>query len=100
MVQVNTSGEQSKCGLLPSETVAIVEHMNAKCPSLEFVDLMTIRSFGYDLSQGPNADFQVLLSLQEELCKKLNPIKQVELSMGMSMDFQHAVEAGSTSSAQ
>ena len=74
--------------------------MNAKCPSLEFVELMTIRSFGYDLSQGPNADFQVLLSLQEELCKKLNPTKQVELSMGMSMDFQHAVEAGSTSSAQ
>uniref|UniRef100_A0A8C0JMQ8 Pyridoxal phosphate homeostasis protein n=1 Tax=Canis lupus dingo TaxID=286419 RepID=A0A8C0JMQ8_CANLU len=88
MVQVNTSGEQSKHGLLPSETVSMVEHINAKCPSLEFVGLMTIGSFGHDLSQGPNPDFQVLLSLREELCKKLSvPPEQVELSMGMSMDF-------------
>ncbi|XP_008586173.1 PREDICTED: proline synthase co-transcribed bacterial homolog protein isoform X1 [Galeopterus variegatus] len=97
MVQINTSGEESKYGLPPSETVAVVEHINAKCPSLEFVGLMTIGSFGHDLSQGPNPDFQVLLSLREELCKKLNiPTDQVELSMGMSMDFQHAIEVGST----
>lgn len=51
---------EGKHGLLPSETVAMVEHINAKCPSLEFVGLMTIGSFGHDLSQGPNPDFQVL----------------------------------------
>nr|KAF6428273.1 pyridoxal phosphate binding protein [Rousettus aegyptiacus] len=97
MVQINTSGEESKHGLLPSETVAMVEHINTKCPSLEFVGLMTIGSFGHDLSQGPNPDFQMLLSLREELCKKLNiTADQVELSMGMSMDFQHAIEVGST----
>ncbi|XP_023486307.2 pyridoxal phosphate homeostasis protein isoform X2 [Equus caballus] len=97
MVQINTSGEESKHGLLPSETVATVEHIKAKCPSLEFVGLMTIGSFGHDLSQGPNPDFQVLLSLREELCKKLSiPTEQVELSMGMSLDFQHAIEVGST----
>lgn len=97
MVQINTSGEESKHGLPPSETVATVEHINAKCPSLEFVGLMTIGSFGHDLSQGPNPDFQMLVSLREELCKKLNiPTDQVELSMGMSMDFQHAIEVGST----
>lgn len=76
---------------------ALVEHINAKCPSLEFVGLMTIGSFGHDLSQGPNPDFQVLLSLREELCRKLGaPPEQVELSMGMSVDFQHAIEVGST----
>uniref|UniRef100_A0A8D1K9J4 Pyridoxal phosphate homeostasis protein n=1 Tax=Sus scrofa TaxID=9823 RepID=A0A8D1K9J4_PIG len=97
MVQVNTSGEESKHGLLPSETVAMVEHVKAKCPSLEFVGLMTIGSFGHDLSQGPNPDFQVLVSLREELCQKLHiPVDQVELSMGMSVDFQHAIEVGST----
>nr|XP_005563112.2 pyridoxal phosphate homeostasis protein isoform X1 [Macaca fascicularis] len=97
MVQINTSGEESKHGLPPSETIAVVEHINAKCPSLEFVGLMTIGSFGHDLSQGPNPDFQLLLSLREELCKKLNiPADQVELSMGMSVDFQHAIEVGST----
>lgn len=51
---------EGKHGLLPSETVAMVEHINTKCPSLEFVGLMTIGSFGHDLSQGPNPDFQVL----------------------------------------
>lgn len=97
MVQINTSGEESKHGLLPAEAIAVVEHINTKCSSLEFVGLMTIGSFGHDLSQGPNPDFQVLLSIREELCKKLNvPADQVELSMGMSVDFQHAIEVGST----
>lgn len=97
MVQINTSGEDSKHGLLPSETIAVVEHIKASCPSLEFVGLMTIGSFGHDLSQGPNPDFQRLLSLRRELCEKLGiPVEQVELSMGMSMDFQHAIEVGST----
>lgn len=36
--------------------------------------------------------FQMLLSLRQEVCEKLNlPVEKVELSMGMSTDFQHAV---------
>ncbi|NXI70871.1 PLPHP protein, partial [Anseranas semipalmata] len=97
MVQVNTSGEDSKHGLPPRDTTAAVEHVINKCPSLEFVGLMTIGSIGHDLSKGPNPDFQVLLSLRQEVCEKLNlPIEKVELSMGMSTDFQHAIEVGST----
>ncbi|XP_057608741.1 pyridoxal phosphate homeostasis protein isoform X2 [Chionomys nivalis] len=97
MVQINTSGEESKHGLPPSETIATVEHIKTSCPSLEFMGLMTIGSFGHDLSQGPNPDFQVLLHLRQELCEKLGiPVEQVELSMGMSGDFQHAIEVGST----
>ncbi|KAF7242095.1 Pyridoxal phosphate homeostasis protein [Varanus komodoensis] len=97
MVQVNTSGEDSKHGLPPEETVMTVAHILQKCPSLEFVGLMTIGSFGHDLSKGPNPDFQKLLSLRQELCDALNiPLEKVELSMGMSTDFQHAIEVGST----
>ncbi|NXH37910.1 PLPHP protein, partial [Dicaeum eximium] len=97
MVQVNTSGEDSKHGLPPGDTTAAVEHVINKCPSLEFVGLMTIGSIGHDLSKGPNPDFQVLLSLRQEVCEKLNlPLDKVELSMGMSTDFQHAIEVGST----
>lgn len=36
-----------------------MEHVINKCPSLEFVGLMTIGSIGHDLSKGPNPDFQV-----------------------------------------
>ncbi|XP_074020258.1 pyridoxal phosphate homeostasis protein isoform X1 [Numenius arquata] len=111
MVQVNTSGEDisgrawhkslhflpGKHGLPPGDTAAAVEHVINKCPSLEFVGLMTIGSIGHDLSKGPNPDFQMLLSLRQEVCEKLNlPIEKVELSMGMSTDFQHAIEVGST----
>ncbi|NWH75841.1 PLPHP protein, partial [Piaya cayana] len=97
MVQVNTSGEDSKHGLPPGDTAAAVEHIINKCPSLEFVGLMTIGSVGHDLSKGPNPDFQMLLSLRQEVCEKLNlPVEKVELSMGMSTDFQHAIEVGST----
>lgn len=39
--------------------MAVVEHIRAQCPSLEFVGLMTIGSPGHDPSQGPNPDFQV-----------------------------------------
>uniref|UniRef100_A0A8C0GCF9 Pyridoxal phosphate homeostasis protein n=1 Tax=Chelonoidis abingdonii TaxID=106734 RepID=A0A8C0GCF9_CHEAB len=97
MVQVKTSGEESKHGLPPGEIVGTVEHVIKECPSLEFVGLMTIGSFGHDLSKGPNPDFQVLISLRQDVCEKLNiPIEKVELSMGMSTDYQHAIEVGST----
>ncbi|XP_042332659.1 pyridoxal phosphate homeostasis protein [Sceloporus undulatus] len=97
MVQINTSGEDSKHGLPPGETVTTVAHILQKCTSLEFVGLMTIGSFGHDLSKGPNPDFQMLIALRQEVCEKLNiPIENVELSMGMSTDFQHAIEVGST----
>ncbi|XP_053125595.1 pyridoxal phosphate homeostasis protein [Hemicordylus capensis] len=97
MVQVNTSGEDSKHGLPPGETVTTVAHILQKCPSLEFVGLMTIGSFGHDISKGPNPDFQMLISLRREVCDQLSiPIEKVELSMGMSTDFQHAIEVGST----
>lgn len=96
-VHISVSFYEGKHGLLPSETIAVVEHIKASCPNLEFVGLMTIGSFGHDLNQGPNPDFQRLLSLRQELCEKLGlPVEQVELSMGMSVDFQHAIEVGST----
>uniref|UniRef100_A0A8D0GT41 Alanine racemase N-terminal domain-containing protein n=1 Tax=Sphenodon punctatus TaxID=8508 RepID=A0A8D0GT41_SPHPU len=86
-----------KHGLPPGETVATVEHIIKKCPSLEFVGLMTIGSIWHDFSKGPNPDFQMLISLRQEVCEKLTiPIERVELSMGMSTDFQHAIEVGST----
>ncbi|XP_063781525.1 pyridoxal phosphate homeostasis protein isoform X2 [Pseudophryne corroboree] len=98
MVQVNTSSEESKHGLAPSDTIGLVKHIKEKCLGLEFVGLMTIGSFGHDITQGHNPDFQLLLKQREEVCETLGlPLDAVELSMGMSSDFEHAVEVGSTS---
>uniref|UniRef100_A0A1A8AVP4 Pyridoxal phosphate homeostasis protein n=1 Tax=Nothobranchius furzeri TaxID=105023 RepID=A0A1A8AVP4_NOTFU len=92
MVQINTSGEQSKHGLLPEDTVNTVKHIMSQCSALHFSGLMTIGHYGYDLTLGPNPDFQMLLSRRQEVCDSLKlPLEEVELSMGMSTDFEHAV---------
>ncbi|XP_061195928.1 pyridoxal phosphate homeostasis protein-like [Saccostrea echinata] len=97
MVQVNTSNEDSKSGCNTDEVVNIVKNIKEKCPNLEFAGLMTIGSFDHDLSQGPNPDFLKLSECRNKLCEELKLNKQeVELSMGMSADFEHAIELGST----
>lgn len=48
-----------KHGLPPEETVSAVKHILSHCPALHFSGLMTIGRYGYDLSLGPNPDFQV-----------------------------------------
>ncbi|XP_072512659.1 pyridoxal phosphate homeostasis protein isoform X2 [Salminus brasiliensis] len=97
MVQINTSGEESKHGLPPDETINTIKHIVSQCPSLDFAGLMTIGRYGYDLSNGPNPDFQMLLKCREQVCESLKlSVEQVELSMGMSTDFEHAIEVGST----
>uniref|UniRef100_A0A4W3HDH1 Pyridoxal phosphate homeostasis protein n=1 Tax=Callorhinchus milii TaxID=7868 RepID=A0A4W3HDH1_CALMI len=98
MVQVNTSGEEkSGFGSAP-EHLSVVEHNARRVLNLEFTGLMTIGRYGYDLSQGPNPDFQKLSGHRKEVCAKLDlPLDKVELSMGMSTDYAHAIEVGATS---
>ena len=70
----------------------MVKYINECCSNLQFIGLMTIGQFDHDLNTGPNPDFQCLIKCRQELCEKLGmEFKQVELSMGMSGDFEHAV---------
>lgn len=97
MVQINTSGEEAKNGVPPSEATNLSQYVINNCPNLEYVGLMTIGQYDYDVSQGPNPDFISLAKCREEVCKNLNlDINNVELSMGMSTDFEHAIELGAT----
>ncbi|XP_071090328.1 pyridoxal phosphate homeostasis protein-like isoform X1 [Haliotis cracherodii] len=97
MVQVNTSGEQNKNGCAPESVCELVQYIREKCPSLDLVGLMTIGAYDYDLSKGPNPDFQCLVRCREEVCEKLRLQQEdMELSMGMSGDYEHAIENGST----
>lgn len=97
MVQVNTSSEESKSGISFEDVCSLVQYVLEKCPHLEFIGLMTIGAFDHDLTKGPNPDFQVLLKCRQSICDKLAmDMNSVELSMGMSHDFEHAIEVGST----
>lgn len=94
MVQVNTSGEATKSGVDPTDCVELVKHVKHDCPNLEFSGLMTIGMPDY--SSTPE-NFRALSKCRAEVCKALGITEeQCELSMGMSGDFEQAIELGST----
>ena len=97
MVQVNTSDEESKSGCHPTECVNVVDHVRTKCPALQFCGLMTIGSFDHNYEEGPNPDFLLLVKCRQDVCEAFGlSFDDVELSMGMSGDFEHAIQAGSS----
>ncbi|KAJ9689671.1 hypothetical protein PVL29_012384 [Vitis rotundifolia] len=94
MVQVNTSGEESKSGVDPAACVELVKHVALGCPNLEFCGLMTIGMPDYTSTP---ENFKTLANCRSEVCKSLGITEeQCELSMGMSGDFELAIEMGST----
>lgn len=88
-VQVNTSGEESKSGVEPSECLNLCRHVVENCPQLRLEGLMTIGAVG-DLSC-----FDRLLELRDQVSKELE-LESLGLSMGMSGDFEEAIIAGAT----
>ncbi|KAK2644545.1 hypothetical protein Ddye_019740 [Dipteronia dyeriana] len=93
-VQVNTSGEESKYGVEPSGCVELAKYVSQDCPNLEFRGLMTIGMPDYTSTP---ENFKTLAKCRSEVCEALGiPEEQCELSMGMSGDFELAIEMGST----
>ncbi|XP_041369277.1 pyridoxal phosphate homeostasis protein-like isoform X2 [Gigantopelta aegis] len=98
MVQINTSEEESKSGCSKCDASRLVKYVIEKCSQLQFMGLMTIGSLDHNLKDGPNPDFKALVQCKDDVCRELELDNQsVELSMGMSGDFEHAIEQGSTS---
>ncbi|XP_073027411.1 uncharacterized protein [Primulina eburnea] len=89
LVQVNTSGEESKSGVEPSGCVELAKHVRLTCPNLEFCGLMTIGMPDYTSTP---ENFKTLANCRSEVCKELGMAEeQCELSMGMSGDFEMAL---------
>lgn len=91
LVQVKTSDEETKSGCAPGECVALADHI-AQSKGLEFCGLMTIGPLAASEIETRKA-FAHLRALSEQ-CKSL--CARPELSMGMSSDFEWAIEEGST----
>ncbi|KAF9964373.1 hypothetical protein BGZ70_006555 [Mortierella alpina] len=94
-LQVNTSGEESKSGMSPGESLEVARHVLSNCPHLKLAGLMTIGSPNPDLENGENPDFKALNQCRTTIQDTLQ-IEGLELSMGMSDDFQRALQQGST----
>lgn len=91
-IQVNTSGEDSKSGISSIEdVVSLAKDIQAQCPNLDFQGLMTIGSPG-DVSC-----FDKLVQYRADLVQELGvDSSSLELSMGMSGDFEEAIKRGAT----
>ena len=95
LVQVDLAGEATKHGALPAVARAIVEAASG-CRSARCVGLMTIPPYFEDPEQA-RPYFARLRDLQSTLLTQgIEPARLRELSMGMSHDFEIAVQEGAT----
>ena len=100
-MQVNTSGEDSKSGVPPgSEVVALCRHVRAQ-NGLRLQGLMTIGAIARSQASGSghgdeNEDFVTLRRERDHVAEALGmEAEELELSMGMSADFEEAIRMGS-----
>lgn len=92
LVQVNTSGEESKSGVGPNEVPALCEAIRA-LPRLNLRGLMTIPSNTDNISKLRD-EFLLCKTLLHDLNAKGHGLDT--LSMGMSGDLELAIECGSS----
>lgn len=94
-VQVNTSDEESKFGLPPEEVRAFVDQL-PQFDRLHVKGLMTLALFSDD-KEAVRACFVRLRELRDALRDTAPEGMEIEeLSMGMSGDFELAIEEGAT----
>ena len=93
LLQVNTSGEESKFGCDPDDALALAEVI-AGCEHLDFQGLMTLAAF-LDDPEGVRPMFALLRNIRENLRSRLG-LPLPHLSMGMTNDYSVAVEEGAT----
>jgi pyridoxal phosphate enzyme, yggS family len=94
-VQVNISGEESKHGFSKE---ALLEQLAdlAQLDQIEYVGLMTMAPFEADTDE-LRTIFKKTQELQAEIREKQIPnMPMTELSMGMSRDYEEAIQFGST----
>jgi pyridoxal phosphate enzyme (YggS family) len=91
LIEVNVSGEATKSGVAVRDALATVEALEDEAGVL-VRGLMTIAPPGEP--QQARACFRALRELRDELAARFSGV--TELSMGMTSDFEEAVEEGAT----
>jgi len=95
LIQVNTSGEETKSGIAPESLDALLEHAET-LKAVRVKGLMTIAPL-YITDVSNTLHFSNTRKLFLDIAKrKYNNISMEILSMGMSGDFEEAIACGST----
>ena len=96
LIQVNSAMEESKFGITTEETGAMIESILENCPNIRIRGLMCIAPFE-DNPDDAREYFAEVKKLYDKYGRLDNPrIDFKYLSMGMSNDFEVAIEEGST----
>jgi hypothetical protein len=93
LLQVNTSGEKSKYGCKPDEIYKLYEEIYM-LKGINILGLMTIGTFAID-AKISRREFSLLRNVRDNLNEKYK-ISLKHLSMGMTHDYEIAVEEGAT----
>jgi PLP dependent protein len=95
LIEVNVSGEESKSGVEPSQVLELVRQISI-LPNLSVRGLMTMPPYSND-PETSRPCFQALRKLRDDIIRAAIPgIQMDELSMGMTDDFEVAIEEGAT----
>ncbi|MGH2700966.1 MAG: YggS family pyridoxal phosphate-dependent enzyme, partial [Actinomycetota bacterium] len=92
LIEVNVAGDPNKHGIEPGKTVALAAEVDALA-GLRVRGLMTMPPYPEDPEES-RPYYKELAALSEQLLEELP--QAAELSMGMSRDFEIAVEEGAT----
>lgn len=94
LIEVNVSGEESKYGLNPEEVITFLQEVSV-LPNVKIEGLMAMAPLGEN-PEDSRPYFRKLKELLEETkAKNIENVEMVYLSMGMSNDFEVAIEEGS-----
>lgn len=95
LLEVNVAGEESKFGLKPEETLALAQQI-ARLPHVQIQGLMTIAPYVDDPEENREV-FRRLRELSVDIrSKNIDNVSMGVLSMGMTGDYQVAIEEGAT----
>lgn len=95
LIQVNISKEESKHGIYESDVADFIKHVSANYKNIKIKGLMTMAPFSEDKEE-VRAVFKGLKQLSIEIDKmNIDNVSMEYLSMGMSNDYQIAIEEGS-----
>jgi len=88
LLQINSAKEETKSGVLPEDAVELFEYIREHCPNINLKGVMSI---------GAHTDDEALIRQSFETTFKIyEQLEDVSIcSMGMSGDFELAIECGS-----
>lgn len=95
LVEVNVAKEDTKFGIMPEDTEAFIRQIS-QFPGIQVQGLMTIAPFT-EQEEENRVHFAALRKLFVDIKEKnIDNVNMCDLSMGMTGDYQTAIEEGAT----